>query len=48
MSVASGWDELWLGVICQSNAEIAGSPRNIFRYSLIVPPAFGEAGPPEG
>ena len=27
------WDDLWLGVICQSNPEIAGSPRNIFRYS---------------
>ena len=34
MSGAKGWDELWLGVICQSNPEIAGSPRNIFRYSL--------------
>jgi len=28
------WDDLWLGVICQSNPEIAGSPRDIFRYSL--------------
>src|SRR3989344_4745023 len=28
------WDDLWLVVICQSNSEIAGSPRNIFRYSL--------------
>ena len=27
------WEDLWLGVICQSNPEIAGSPRNIFRYS---------------
>ena len=28
-------DELWVGVKDQSNWEIAGSPRNIFRYSLI-------------
>ena len=28
------WDDLWLEVICLSNLEIAGSPRNIFRYSL--------------
>ena len=27
------WEDLWLGAICQSNPEIAGSPRNIFRYS---------------
>ena len=30
------WDDLWLGVICLSNLEIAGSPRNIFRYSASV------------
>ncbi len=35
MSVAKGWDELWVEVICQSNPEIAGSPRNIFKYSLL-------------
>ena len=29
------WEELWLGVICLSNPEIAGSPRDIFRYSLL-------------
>ena len=34
MSVAKGSDDLWLEVICQSNSEIAGSPRNISRYSL--------------
>ncbi len=34
MSVENGWEELWLGVKCQSNPEIAGSPRNVFRYSL--------------
>ena len=28
-------DELWVGVKGQSNLEIAGSPRNIFRYSLV-------------
>jgi len=28
------WDDLWLGAICLSNLEIAGSPRDIFRYSL--------------
>ena len=27
-------DDLCLGVKGQSNSEIAGSPRNIFRYSL--------------
>ena len=47
------WDDLWLGVICLSNSEIAGSPRNIFRYSpclnicgielLDGPPSLGEA-----
>ena len=27
-------DEVWLGVKGQSNWEISGSPRNIFRYRL--------------
>ena len=27
-------DELWIGVKGQTNLEIAGSLRNIFRYSL--------------
>ena len=27
-------DELWLGVKCQSNQELAGSPRNAFRHSV--------------
>ena len=31
MSVAIGWDDLWVAVICQSNLEIAGSPRKVFR-----------------
>jgi hypothetical protein len=26
---------LWIGVKGQSNLEIAGSPRNIFRYSPV-------------
>ena len=36
MSVEKLWDELWIGVKCQSNTEIAGSPRNSFRASLVV------------
>ena len=35
VSVAMGWDDLRLGAICQTNLEIAGSPRNIFWYSGI-------------
>ena len=27
-------DEVWLGVKCQSNQELAGSPRNAFRHSV--------------
>jgi mannose-6-phosphate isomerase-like protein (cupin superfamily) len=34
-SVEKDGDELWLGVKGQSNWEIAGSPRNIFRYSVV-------------
>ena len=34
MSVEDDLDELWVGVKCQSNTEIAGSPRNAFRGSL--------------
>ena len=34
MSVEKGWDEVWIGEKFQSNSEIAGSPRNIFRASL--------------
>ena len=47
------WEDLWLVVIYLSNPEIAGSPRNIFRYSppiifygielLDGPPSLGEA-----
>ncbi len=35
MVVEKAWDELWIGVKCQSNPEIAGSPRNFFRESLV-------------
>ena len=35
MSVANGWEDLRIAVKCQSNSEIAGSRRNIFRYSLF-------------
>ena len=34
MRVEKRWDELRIGVKCQSNVEIAGSPRNNFRVSL--------------
>ena len=35
MVVEKTLDELWIGVKGQSNSVIAGSPRNIFRYSLV-------------
>jgi hypothetical protein len=34
--VAKSSDELWVGVKGQSNLVIAGSPRNVFRYSLSL------------
>ena len=34
MPVEKVSDDLWIGVKGLSNWEIAGSPRNIFRYSL--------------
>ena len=43
MSVEKLWDELWIGVKCQSNTEIAGSPRNSFRASLMVESIGGRA-----
>ena len=43
MSVEKLWDELWIGVKCQSNVEIAGSPRNSFRASLKVKSTGGRA-----
>jgi hypothetical protein len=30
VDVAISWDDLWLGVICQSNLEIAGSPWKVY------------------
>ena len=36
MSVTKGSDELWVGVKYQSNLEIAGSPRNVLRYSRAI------------
>ena len=35
-SVEKGGDEVWIGEKFQSNPEIAGSPRNSFRASLIL------------
>ena len=35
MNVEKFSDELWLGVKGQTNSEIAGSPRNSFRASLV-------------
>ena len=43
MSVEKLWDELRVGVKCQSNVEIAGSPRNSFRASLGKEDADGRA-----
>ena len=34
MASTKAWDELWVEVKCQSNPEIASSPRNAFRCSL--------------
>ena len=36
VTLKSAWDELWIAVKCQSNPEIAGSPRNSFRASLEI------------
>ena len=35
MSVENGSDDLWIAEKFQSNPEIAGSPRNSFRASLV-------------
>ena len=43
MWVENRSDELWIGVKGQSNLEIAGSPRNIFRYGLGEYAAGGRA-----
>ena len=36
MSVENDLDDLWIGVKGQSNPVIAGSPRNILRYSVVI------------
>ena len=43
MMVENILDELRVGVKGQSNSEIAGSPRNIFRYSLAQKNTGGKA-----
>ncbi len=43
MSVTKGRDDLRVGVKCQSNPEIAGSPRNAFRCSLGLGHTGGSA-----
>ena len=48
MSVAKGSDELWVGVKCQANPEIAGSPRNAFGCSPGVGRGGGRALPRRG
>ena len=42
-SVEKGGDELWVGEKFQSNPEIAGSPRNSFRASLMIKCCGGRA-----
>ena len=41
--VENSLDELRVGAKDQSNLEIAGSPRNIFRYSLAIESDGGKA-----
>ena len=43
MSVEKGSDELWIAEKFQTNSEIAGSPRNSFRASLINESIGGKA-----
>ncbi len=38
LSVEKLLDELWIAEKFQSNLELAGSPRNVFRYSLACCP----------
>ncbi len=35
VDVEKSWDELWVGVKGQSNREIARTPRNVFRNSVV-------------
>lgn len=43
MWVTNRSDELWIGVKCQSNTEIARSPRNVLRYSRVFVTHGGRA-----
>ena len=43
MCVEKRSDEMWIGVKGQSNSAIAGSPRNILRYSLGTDVSGGRA-----
>ena len=43
MYVAKCSDELWIGVKCQTNLEIAGSRRNSFRASVGILSMGGRA-----
>ena len=43
ISVENGCDELWIAEKFQSNSEIAGSPRNSFRASLMKKSNGGRA-----
>ena len=43
MSVEKGWDEVWVAVKFQTNLEIAGSLRNLFRGSLGIKNLGGRA-----
>ena len=43
MYVAKCSDELWIEVKCQTNLEIAGSPRNSFRASVTLFSTGGRA-----
>ncbi len=43
MYIAKCSDELWIGVKCQTNSEIAGSRRNNFRVSVAPMNRGGKA-----
>jgi len=36
VAVATFSDDLWIEVKCQSNLVIAGSQRNVFKYSVFL------------
>ena len=42
-SAEKGGDDLWIGEKFQSNPDIAGSPRNSFRTSLVIKIIGGKA-----